>query len=225
VAIASSTSICAGNSATLSASGASSYTWNPGGTGTSIVVTPAGGTSYVLSGSVSGCPTRSVSVYVSVNPLPALSVSSSSALICAGEMVALAVNGASSYTWDNGSSSTVLIVTPTVTTIYTVTGTSAVGCVATSAFTQSVSDCAGISVVPGQSPNQIFPNPSNGVFSIHCGMMATVMIKNVTGSVVAVAEPGEDVRNFELYDLPAGVYIVKTSVAGTNRYDKILITR
>ncbi|MBS1636260.1 MAG: PKD domain-containing protein [Bacteroidetes bacterium] len=48
--------ICAGQSATLTASGATTYTWNPGGlTGTSVVVNPGTTTTYTVSGSNGTC--------------------------------------------------------------------------------------------------------------------------------------------------------------------------
>jgi len=60
--------ICSGVSATLTATGGSSYTWAPGGaTGASIVVTPTVNTTYTVTGS-NGCPgTSNAIANVTVN--------------------------------------------------------------------------------------------------------------------------------------------------------------
>jgi hypothetical protein len=66
--------ICAGNAATLTASGASTYSWNTGATGASIAVSPTTTTSYTVSSSVNGCTgsaviTQSVSACTSISSL------------------------------------------------------------------------------------------------------------------------------------------------------------
>ena len=53
--------LCAGQTASLSASGAATYTWNPGGTGTSIAVSPTVTTTYSVSGTdANGCVNNAV---------------------------------------------------------------------------------------------------------------------------------------------------------------------
>ena len=62
-----SSTICIGNSTTITAGGAISYTWSTGANTTSIVVTPAATTVYSVSGTnAAGC-TNSISVNVMVN--------------------------------------------------------------------------------------------------------------------------------------------------------------
>ena len=70
------TLICVGNTATLTATGATTYTWNPGGfSGNSVVVTPTATTIYTVTGTNSnGCNnvstiTQSVSACTSINNL------------------------------------------------------------------------------------------------------------------------------------------------------------
>ncbi len=55
------TSICVGETATLTANGASTYTWNPGGIGTTISVSPTITTTYTVIGTdANGCQNNSV---------------------------------------------------------------------------------------------------------------------------------------------------------------------
>lgn len=54
-AITSTSLICVGQNATLTASGANTYTWNTSSTNTAIVVSPANTTTYSVTGAINGC--------------------------------------------------------------------------------------------------------------------------------------------------------------------------
>ena len=126
----SSNAICLGSSATLAASGATSYTWMPGNlVGASIIVSPISTTTYTVTGTNgNGCVNTS-SVTVVVNPLPTVSVSASSNTICAGSPSILSASGAATYTWMPGNlTGSLITVLPASSTTYTVTGTDANGC-------------------------------------------------------------------------------------------------
>jgi hypothetical protein len=57
----SNSSICVGETANLNANGASTYTWNPGGIGSSISVSPVATTNYSVTGTdVNGCENNAV---------------------------------------------------------------------------------------------------------------------------------------------------------------------
>ncbi len=72
----SNTLLCTGQTATLTAGGASTYTWSPGGGGTSISVSPTVTATYTINGTdVNGCKnntvfTQSVSACTSISELP-----------------------------------------------------------------------------------------------------------------------------------------------------------
>ncbi|MFA6524348.1 MAG: hypothetical protein WC264_03180 [Candidatus Paceibacterota bacterium] len=74
-------SVCKGNQVTLTASGASSYSWSNGSSGSSITPTPLTTTSYTVTGTSSGCSNTATSK-VTVNPLPVFSVTASATNIC-----------------------------------------------------------------------------------------------------------------------------------------------
>jgi hypothetical protein len=119
--VASSTNFCAGNSATITASGAIGYTWQPGNvTGSSLVVSPLIPTLYTLTGIASNNCTTSINQIVVVNPSPTITLSSSDPIICSGGSATLFVNGASSYTWNVSSNASSLAVTPSQSTTYSV---------------------------------------------------------------------------------------------------------
>src|SRR6185437_8971485 len=110
--------------------GATTYTWNTGSNANPLSVTP-GATSYTVTGTTAGCTAKAVStVTIVANP----TVTVNSPTVCTGSSVNLTGAGASTYTWNTGSSANPLSVTPGATS-YTVTGTSAVGCTNTAVST------------------------------------------------------------------------------------------
>jgi hypothetical protein len=131
--------ICAGQSTTLTANGASTYTWNPGVlTNSTIVVSPLSTTVYTVIGS-SGCGTSSLTTTVTVLSIPSLTTTASPTIICAGNSSTLTAAGASTYTWQpSGATTASTSVSPTVTTIYTVTGMNSSGCSSTKTITVNV---------------------------------------------------------------------------------------
>jgi gliding motility-associated-like protein len=134
--------ICPGQTATLSASGAANYYWVPVNLSQSVVtVSPAGTTVYTVIAAIAGCVSTET-VLVQVNPLPLVNINASSTIACSGSTVTLTATGASSYQWaPGGTTGAVSVVSPTVTTSYTVTGANGPGCSANAFVT--------ITVVPG----------------------------------------------------------------------------
>jgi hypothetical protein len=117
-------SICSGQSFTMTPSGANTYTYQGG----SAVVSPITNTSYTVVGtSTAGCVSSSPATSnVTVDPTPTISVAGGA--ICPGGSFTLNPGGANTYSYSGGQ-----IVSPTVTTSYTVTGTSTAGCVSADA--------------------------------------------------------------------------------------------
>lgn len=121
-------SICAGASTSLIASGASTYTWYPGNSfGPGIVVSPSVTTCYTVTGSNGFCKT-SVTKCVNVQSGAPLNISGAN-LVCTGTSANLLASGAITYTWNNGSNSPFITVTPTAAACYTVSGTTSGGCI------------------------------------------------------------------------------------------------
>lgn len=146
VVTASSGTICAGQVFSISASGATSYSYSTG----SSTIAPTTNTTVVVGGTdpATGCP-GFATVTINVNALPVISVPSGS--ICSGDSYVLSPTGAFSYTFSSGSPT----VSPLVNTTYTVTGASAEGCLAQSAAVATV-------VVGGVKPTvSITPLQSN----------------------------------------------------------------
>lgn len=131
VVTASSDTICAGGTATLSATASQPggvFTWSTGATGSSISVSPTTTTDYSVNYSVNGCNSALVSTQVVVNQAPTVSVNNST--ICEGTSTTLLATPSAtggSYLWNTGEITQQITVTPTITTTYSVSYT-AVGC-------------------------------------------------------------------------------------------------
>jgi hypothetical protein len=117
--------LCAGASATLNGSGASSYTWNNNVTN-GVAFTPQATQTYTVTGTdANGCQ-NTAQVIVTVNNLPVVSAGQTQTL-CVGASVTLNGSGASTYSWDNNVTNGVSF-TPNTTQTYTVTGIDVNGC-------------------------------------------------------------------------------------------------
>jgi len=134
--------VCTGNSTTLNASGAATYSWNNAGTlsastGASVTASPTIATTYTVTGtSAAGC-SNTAQQAITVNTIPNVSVNTSAASICVGSSATLTASGATNYSWSpsTGLNTTVgasVIASPTSNQTYIVTGSNTgVGCSAT----------------------------------------------------------------------------------------------
>jgi gliding motility-associated-like protein len=129
--------ICPTQTATLTASGATSYTWSAGATSTGVntaTASPSSTTTYTVTGTTSGCLSTAVAT---VTIGGTISISVNTPTICNGQTATLTATGASTYSWNTGSTANPYSVSPTSTTSYTVTGTLG-GCSGTATTTITV---------------------------------------------------------------------------------------
>ena len=128
---ASSPTICNGLSASLTANGVATYTWNTGANTSTLNVSPNINTTFTVNGTdVNGCSTYTTILLV-VNPTPTVSATGSSLGICIGSSANLSASGATTYTWNTGESSAAINVSPIINSTYTVVGTNGFGCSST----------------------------------------------------------------------------------------------
>lgn len=204
--------VCAGQTATLTASGANTYTWNYNQTvSASIAITPMGSSSYTVYGiDVNGCRDTVEVSQVVVAP-PTLTVQYVNLVVCPNQVATLGIIGADSYTWSTGDVGAVLTVTPASTTSYSVTGIDLNGCEGTAIATQSVG-CVGIDgVVQNEIQIRVYPNPSKGEITIlkTNNGLAKLTISNALGQTVKQLE--FDATETQISDLPKGLYFYRVA--------------
>ncbi len=114
--------LCEGNSVNITATGASSYTWDNGlGAGAVHTVSPISTTTYEVTGSNGSC-TDVDQITITVSAVPTVDAGTDNT-ICEGSSVSLNASGASTYSWDNGlGAGATQSVNPASTTTYEVTG-------------------------------------------------------------------------------------------------------
>ena len=140
-AISGNTSICEGQSTTLTAVGGNSYSWNTGSINSSISVNQSG-IYTVTATNAEGC-SASTSTTVTVNPLPTITIGGNTT-ICQGSSTTLTASGADSYSWSTGENTASVNISSFG--VYTVTGTSAEGCSNTADVTVLVSQLPVITI-------------------------------------------------------------------------------
>jgi hypothetical protein len=195
------------------------------------VVTPTANTSYSVTGTNSlGCISTNTAVSsVSVNALPTVSAISNTSLICSGQTASLTASGANTYTWNTSATTSVIAVSPTVTTTYTVNGTAANGCGNLVTITQSVSACTGINsaaLTLSNSNFMVFPNPNNGDFTISANSEVNFSIVNSLGQTVKVISVNAS-NNYKVSvsNLAKGIYFVVDQNNNPINNQKIIVTK
>ncbi len=188
--------VCSGTPTTLTASGASTYSWTPATnlsapTGSSVIASPirtgGGGparVTYIVTGTDAfGCTDTAQAVFT-VNATPNATITSSipNDTICAGTTVTLSVpaaggggGGGPTYLWSDGTATRTDAVSPTTTTTYSITVTNpanAGGCIAT--------DSVKI-VVNSGTPPTVTVTPATATYCT--GSSPVMVVATTTGGV------------------------------------------
>lgn len=148
------TTICVGDCISFtdqSTNGPTSWAWTFSGSTTASstsqnpanICYPAAGTFAVtlIATNASGSGSLTKTGYIIVNPAPVANAGPDGA-ICVGQQTTLLGSGGASYNWNPGNlTGSSVVVTPAVTTTYTLTVTDANGCTGTDQVTITVSTC------------------------------------------------------------------------------------
>ncbi|PBQ32626.1 hypothetical protein CNR22_12880 [Sphingobacteriaceae bacterium] len=133
--------------------------------------------------------------------------------LCKGQTKTLTVAGANSYSWNIGGTSPTVAVSPTITTSYSVVGTTTAGCVYKGYATVTVNNCTGFSDFEnGGMTMRLFPNPANDYLQLEFSngdenSFKKWSIFNQLGQLVGDQNISlTDHNKIELVDLPEGVY-------------------
>jgi hypothetical protein len=225
-------SICKGDSTTLTANGASTYVWFPGNiSGSSITIAPLSTSTYSVVGtSSSGCSdTVSMTVTVNQSPFVALDLSAIDTQCVTINSVALSggfpLGGIFGGTATSGNNFHPSVAGPGTfgITYYYLDSNSCVGKATDSIF---VSPCVGIST-PGDLTHSIsiFPNPSNGNFTIKNNFAPNfeIVIFNSLGQKIYRREKINEIAfDVDLNNQPNGIYLVQIISDGKVYSQKIL---
>ncbi|MEZ4926853.1 MAG: CARDB domain-containing protein [Saprospiraceae bacterium] len=171
-----------GGSVTLTSNISTDIVWNTGETTQSIVVNQAGNY-WVKHSNQYGCINASATVYVNSVPSPTIITQSVGGAVCPGGSDKISVNtsvGAYTYSWSSGETSSMISVSPAVTSTYTVTVTNvSLGCVYVLSKTIQVLS----NTTPGPVSNML---PVNGA-------------QNITSPVSLSWAPATNASHYKVY--------------------------
>lgn len=214
-------SICVNNSGTLTVTSTVTPNWYSTPTSTNVLVnglsyttptlTAGNYTYYAASTNTCGEGPRTA-VTLTVNAIPSVSATSNASLICNGQSATLTAGGAATYSWSTTSTNTVISVSPTVTTSYTVTGITN-GCANAFVITQNVSPCTGlVGLSLNNNSLSIYPNPNKGDFTISSDKELNLSIVNNLGQLIKTISI-TTATNYKasVTDLPNGIYFITSS--------------
>ena len=215
-------SICVGDSTLLTAQNANSYLWSNGAVTPTIYVKPIVSSVYTVTGTFSNC-TNSSTLSVVVNPKPIISISGNTN-VCTGQSTTLTASGTNSYSWNNGVNGNSIIVSPTTSTIYTVSGTSISGCNSSVITTVNVVRCDGIEE-ESKEYSLWFPSPTSNVTKKYLYANTLVSVFDYSGQLVSshnsVASSYFEL-NFHSQNLAEGIYYVIISYKGNISTQRVI---
>lgn len=204
---------------------AGSYTWSTpsswsGSAHTNSVLLTPGISGIISVTSSNACGVSpSQTLNVKVNPLPSIYVFTNDSILCVGETVTLLATGGISYTCHPSGIGLPLIVTPSVTTNYTLSGIDSNGCVNSASILLSVNECNYLSEQTTKNLSvSIFPNPTNRILNCVLTDRSEVVIINNIGQVLDKLTLPTGTSQIDLENFPEGIYLIRVL------QDKNLIT-
>ncbi|MFH0892814.1 MAG: PKD domain-containing protein [Bacteroidota bacterium] len=197
--------ICNGSTATLNAFSSdptTQFLWSNGAGTATVQVSPNTTTTYTVTGTTTlGCSSTASQV-ITVNPNPSLNITASQSSICFGSTVTLTANSSlsgTSFLWNNGSMSSSIIVTPLVSTTYTLSGSLTTGCSSTTQMVVTVNpnpalavNVSATAICQGESVTLTASSPSPG---------ASYFWSAGTGSSIVVSPSASTTYTVTVYDL------------------------
>ncbi len=152
--------VCLGNALTLTASGGFDYSWNTGGTSNVVTIEPQANTIYTVNSGTAPCNSSTIfAVTVYTPQVQTPSADPTNIIYGASSVIQANIQTGNPFTWVyssdiNCNTCATNTVSPTETTIYTVTSTDNNGCVVTGTVLVQVEIICGDAFVPSAfSPN------------------------------------------------------------------------
>jgi len=232
-----SATVCAGSSATLTASGAASYVWSTGATTNSIAVNPISTTTYSVTGTdINGCENIN-EAEATVNPLPTATISGTTYNLHNNSFPKIVFTGSSGtppytfgYTINNGVTQTISTITgdsisvsipvtsPTTYTYTLLQVQDSIGC------SQAQNKSVIFTINPVLSINginqniiaEVFPNPFDNELNIQVNSSSIIKITDITGRELynSIIETGTAI--IETTNFITGIYFISiTNNQGT----------
>lgn len=207
--------ICPGETAYLSAIGASNFAWSNGANGAVINVSPTSATTYSAIGTnANGCSATGVFAIGVLTPPSVSALANTSNDICKGEMVTINASGANSYQWFSSTSPIIYQGSPLnlmlqSTTTFTVKGIGSNGCEGTTTISQNVQECVGISETGNKSAIiRMYPNPASTqvVFESQNDAIQRIVLTDMAGRILLDVSADANTVPVNISAMSNGIY-------------------
>ncbi|WP_317899087.1 glycine-rich protein [Aurantibacillus circumpalustris] len=226
------TAICQGGSTTLTATGANTYTWTGFISINGVAfVTPTITTNYSVTATTNtpglSCKS-SAEVLITVFENPNVAIVTTKTTVCKSDApIVLTATGAVTYIWSNSLTTNTISVNPQNTTTYSLIGVDANGCEMSSFKQISVSSCNGIGELTRVNKKLlVYPNPSNGSFSIIADSNLDLKLINELGQEVRTIKlSAQNDYKVSVFDLANGIYFVVGQNGEVNISQKIVVSK
>jgi hypothetical protein len=201
--------LCIGKNATITVAGANAYTWSNGALVNSIQVGPTINTTYSVTGTGTNSCIDSTAITVTVSPLPTVSLSSTAYTICANSNVTLSASGANTYSWNTGDTISVIVVSPSASSVYIVTGYNQFGCSNQATVFEQVKECVGLKENFYAENLSIYPNPVSRSLTIdNCPESTRIDIYDAIGQNIMSRISTASKETIDLNNYSHGIYLL-----------------
>ncbi len=221
-----SSTICAGQSISLNAGVANTYTWSTGSNAQTITDTPSNTTVYnVTASNGTGC-NSSASATVVVDPTPQINISATQTMVCTTDGF-IPLNGIPSGGVYSGAGVTGTNFDPTTGAgnYYAVYSyTNANGCSAMDSVNIIVSICTGIKANSGSASFFIYPNPASDYFIVNSNNAALgLTLTDALGKIILKKELNSSSEKINISQYAKGVYFVELKDAYKTVYHSKIV--
>lgn len=221
------TTFCAGGSVILSSSSPTLNTWSNGATTQSITVSV--GNSYTVTAGNVGCSATSAPITITVNSLPTVTFGALSQICVYNSPITLTQGSPSGGTY-SGIGVSGAQFNPTTagngTRIITYTYVDNNGCSNSATSSIVVDGCLSIEEENGNYMN-IYPNPSNGKFTVASEgyLLRSISVYNQVGQVVYQQDTNQKEHLIDLTNFDSGVYTIRVNHESGIENIRVILTK
>jgi hypothetical protein len=202
-------------------SGGYTYQWLPSLFTTSLVTALAPGNhTLIITDTINHC-SFTKTLQVTTLATPVLTVSGNFT-ICPGQSASLTVAGADTYTWSTGLNTSTIVLTSTVATNFSVSGTyTGSGCSVTRVFAVIPSKCLGIQLSENTPGLKLYPNPTSGILQIESGKSVLITLADGLGRIALSGRIKAGKTALDITHLANGIYFMKVEDGSSSKIFKV----